>query len=103
MKYLLPLIALGLAGCAAPAREAPYTTTPIPEKEAGGFECTAEAAQYAVGQKTSVELASELMKKTGAKTLRWIPPRTPVTMDFRNDRLNIAYDDAMTVTQISCG
>jgi Peptidase inhibitor I78 family len=103
VKYLLPLIALGLLGCTGPVREAPYTTTPMPEKEAGGFECSADAAQYAVGQKTSVELATELMKKTGSKTLRWIPPRSAVTMDFRNDRLNIAYDDFMVITQISCG
>ena len=103
MKYLLPLIAFGLVGCAGPAREAPYTTTPVPEKEAGGFECSAEAAQYAVSQKTSVELAGELMKKTGSRTLRWMPPRSAATMDFRNDRLNIAYDDAMVITQISCG
>ena len=103
MKLLLPIIALGLSACANPAQDAPYTTTPVPEKEAGGFECSAEAAQYAVGQKTSVELAAELMKKTGSKTLRWVPPRSAVTMDFRSDRLNIAYDDAMVITQVSCG
>jgi hypothetical protein len=103
MNFALPLVALILAGCAGPAREAPYTTTPIPDKDAGGFECSAESAKYAVGQKTSVELASELMKKTGSKTLRWMPPRTAATMDFRNDRLNIVYDDSMVITQISCG
>jgi hypothetical protein len=103
MKLILPLIALGLAGCTDPEREAPYTTTAVPEKGAGGFECSAESAQYAVGQKTSVTLATELMKKTGSRTLRWIPPRTPVTMDLRYDRLNIAYDDAMVITQITCG
>ncbi len=103
MKFLLPIIALAMAGCADPERDAPYNTTPVPEKDAGGFECSADAAQYAVGQKTSVELAAELMKKTGSKTLRWIPPRTAVTMDFRSDRLSISYDDAMVITQVSCG
>jgi Peptidase inhibitor I78 family len=103
MKHLLPLIAISLTGCANPAREAPYTTTPVPAQEAGGFECSAEAAQYAVGQKTSVALATELMKKTGSNTLRWIPPRTAVTMDFRSDRLNISYDDNMVIDRISCG
>jgi Peptidase inhibitor I78 family len=103
MKFAIPLIAFILLGCTDPAQKAPYTTTPVPENEAGGFECSAEAAQYAVGQKTSVELATPLMAKTGSKTLRWIPPRTAVTMDFRNDRLNIAYDDSMVITQISCG
>lgn len=103
MKIALLSLPLLLAGCASFAQEAPYTTTPVPEKEAGGFECSAQAAQYAVGQKTSVELATELMKKTGSRTLRWVPPRTAVTMDFRSDRLNIAYDDSMVITQISCG
>lgn len=103
MKYVVPFIALGLAGCAAPAQEAPYTTTPVAEKDPGGFECNAEAAQYAIGQKTSVALATELMQKAGSRTLRWMPPRTAATMDFRSDRLNIAYDDAMIITQVSCG
>jgi hypothetical protein len=100
----LALIALfALTACANPEREAPYSTTPMPEKEAGGFECSAEAAQYAVGRKTSLELATELMKKTGSRTLRWIPPRSAVTMDFRSDRLNIAYDDDMIITMVNCG
>ena len=103
MKYFAALMALALAGCSAPAQEAPYTMTPVPEREAGGSECSAVSAQYAVGQKTSVPLAAELMTKTGSKTLRWIPPRSAVTMDFRFDRLNIAYDDAMIITQVSCG
>ncbi len=103
MKVLLPLIALTLTGCVDPEREAPYTTVPVPAQEAGGFECSADTAQYAVGQKTSVALANELMKKTGSRTLRWIPPRTAVTMDFRSDRLNISYDDNMVIDRINCG
>ena len=103
MKLLFPLVALGLSACANSSQEAPYTTTPVTENEAGGFECSAGPAQYALGQKTSVELAAQLMKKTGRKTLRWVPPRSAVTMDFRSDRLNIAYDDAMVITQVSCG
>jgi hypothetical protein len=40
---------------------------------------------------------------TGAKVLRWVPPRTAVTMDFRADRLTVSYDDNMTIDRISCG
>ena len=65
--------------------------------------CKAAPGQYAVGQKSSADLAKKLLKETGAKTLRWIPPRTAVTMDYRGDRLNIAYDDDMVITQVSCG
>lgn len=103
MRALAPIALFALAACTNPERDAPYTTTPVPEKEAGGFECSGDAAQYAVGQKTSVELATELMKKTGSKALRWIPPRSAVTMDFRSDRLNIAYDDNMIITMVNCG
>jgi hypothetical protein len=102
MKAML-IPALLLAGCTAPAQEAPYTTTPIPESEAGGFECQAEAGQYAVGQKASVELGTELVAKTGSKALRWMPPRSAATMDYRADRLNVAYDDAMVIVRVSCG
>jgi Peptidase inhibitor I78 family len=103
MKSTALLAMLALSACSNPEREAPYTTTPVPEKEAGGFECSAVAAQYAVGQKTSVEIAQELIKKTGSHTVRWIPPRSGVTMDYRQDRLNIAYDDDMVITHVSCG
>jgi Peptidase inhibitor I78 family len=92
-----------LAGCAAPEREAPYTTEKVPAAEAGGFECDAAPAQYAVGQKTSASLAQELMAKSGASTLRWMPPRTAVTMDYSPVRLNISYDDNMVIDRVTCG
>lgn len=101
MKMLVA--AMFLTGCTAPEREAPYTTDKIPVTEAGGFECDAAPAQYAIGKKTSTALAQELLAKTGASILRWIPPRTAVTMDYNPVRLNIGYDDAMVIDRISCG
>jgi len=35
--------------------------------------------------------------------LRWGPPRSAMTMDFRQDRVTVAYDDAMIITHIACG
>ena len=101
MKMLA--LALLMTGCTSPEREAPYTVEKMPMEKAGGFECTAEPVQYAVGKKTSVALAQELMAKSGAEVLRWIPPRTAVTMDFSLVRLNIGYDDNMVIDRISCG
>lgn len=92
-----------LAGCAGYEREAPYTTENVPVEKAGGFECTAEPLQYAIGRKTSVALAQELMAKSGGIILRWIPPRTAVTMDFNSVRLNIGYSDDMVIDRVSCG
>ena len=96
-------VAALLAGCAIPEREAPYSTEKVSVTEAGGFDCDAMSVQYAVGQKTSTALARELMTKSGASTLRWIPPRNAVTMDFSPIRLNISYDDNMMIDRISCG
>ena len=101
MRLLAAMILL--TGCTAPEREAPYTTEKVPVAEAGGFECDAAFAQYAVGRKTSTALAQELMDKSGASVLRWIPPRTAVTMDYSSVRLNIGYDDNMVINRISCG
>ncbi len=99
---MLALVLL-TTGCTSPEREAPYTTEKMPAEKAGGFECTAEPVQYAVGKKTSAALAQELMAKSGASILRWIPPRTAVTMDFNSVRLNISYDDNMVIDRVSCG
>jgi Peptidase inhibitor I78 family len=97
------LVAFALAGCTVPEREAPYTTEKVPVAEAGGFECDAAPAQYGIGKQTSTLLAQELMAKSGASVLRWMPPRTAATMDFRSERLNISYDDNMVIDRVSCG
>ncbi|MCJ2179503.1 I78 family peptidase inhibitor [Novosphingobium sp. 2580] len=45
----------------------------------------------------------ELMRLTGARSLRWVPPRTIVTAEFRPGRLTVDYDDTMAITRIACG
>lgn len=65
-------------------------------------ECKAEAGQSFVGQKATGEVGAALIKATGARTLRWVPPRTAVTMDFRPDRLTVSYDDDMVIERVSC-
>lgn len=91
--------ALLLAGCA---------TTPAavdPERLPAGVagQCEADALQARLGTTATAAVGAELFAASGAARLRWMPPRTAVTMDYRADRLNIAYDDGMTITRISCG
>ncbi|WP_336981102.1 I78 family peptidase inhibitor [Altererythrobacter fulvus] len=74
---------------------------PAPQPRAEG-ECKAEAGQAFVGQKATAETGAALIKATGARTLRWVPPRTAVTMDFRADRLTVSYDDDMVIERVSC-
>ena len=56
-------------------------------------------------RRTAATAASgaELMRLSGARTLRWVPPRSAVTMDYRADRLTVSYDDNYTIVRISCG
>ena len=53
-----------------------------------------------VGQSASQAEASA--KATG-RAYRMIAPGTPVTMDYRADRINIELNDAGTVTKVTCG
>ncbi len=89
--------ALLIAGCTAqspPPRDIPA----MPEGE-----CKAEPALDIKGQKATAELGAELLRRTGAKQLRWVPPGAAVTMDYRADRLTVGYDEAYTIVRISCG
>ena len=100
MKYIAPFGALALIACVTPeaAPPAPQPVAPPPT-----YTCAAEPVQYAIGQKTSVELGSKLVAESGSRTIRWLPPRSAATMDYRQDRLNVAYDDNMVITTINCG
>lgn len=87
-----------LAAC-APALSTSGPATPTDTDAT----CSSEALDSYVGQKASVETGSAMLAASGAKTLRWVPPRSAVTMDFRPDRLTVSYDDDMVITRASCG
>jgi hypothetical protein len=68
-----------------------------------GRRCDASKAQGLVGQPASQSLGAEAVRLTGAGALRWISPGAVVTMDYREDRLNIHLDADNKVAKISCG
>jgi hypothetical protein len=45
--------------------------------------CNAEPVQGMVGKKADAQGGLAIRQATGADELRWGPPRTPMTMDFR--------------------
>jgi Peptidase inhibitor I78 family len=90
--------AMTLAGCA--------TTGSAPDQAAapsGAMACKADAAQSYIGQQASQVTGTAILKDSGARTLRWGPPNSAWTMDFREDRVNVRYDDTMKITDITCG
>jgi hypothetical protein len=65
--------------------------------------CDAVPAQSLIGQTASTALGAEALRLTGARGLRWIQPGQAVTMDYRQDRLNIELDGNNRVVALRCG
>jgi len=100
MNRTVPLAALALlTGCTT----APVPAQPGPVVAAPDAACNAAPAQQHLGHRATADMGADLLRLTGARVLRWVPPRTAVTMDFRADRLTVSYDDNQTITRISCG
>jgi hypothetical protein len=89
--------ALSVAGCATAGAE-----DAAPPK-AGAGECKGEELERFTGQTASAELGAEILKVSGARTLRWGAPGMAMTMDFRQDRVTVSYDEKMVITSARCG
>lgn len=91
--------AVVLGGCAGTGAAAspPAGSRGLPENA-----CRAEAAQAFVGRTANGETGAAMLKASGAGVLRWVPPRTAVTMMYMTGRLTVSYDDDMKITQVSC-
>ena len=89
---------LTTAGCA---------TLPPAEEEvphAGGSgTCEASRASALIGREATSATGAEAMRLTGATALRWIQPGSMVTMDYRQDRLNVELDARNRITGFTCG
>lgn len=108
LALLLPL-ALGACtrtadDAAAPATDAaaaPSTGTiadpPAPAP------CNADAVQSLVGQVSSDALVEQARVDSGASSVRALKPGDAATMDYRQDRLNIALDAEGVIEALSCG
>jgi len=100
MRRLLA-ITLPIAAAACAATPAPEDVEPPVAAPAG--QCDASGVQDHVGAGATADLGAMLMEATGANILRWMPPRTAMTMDYRIERLTVSYDDDMVIRRISCG
>lgn len=99
MKAILGLALAGmaLAGCTTTSGDGELVARP----PAG--ECDASGVQGLIGQVATAEIGTRLLRETGSRTLRWGPPRSAMTMDYRPDRLTVSYDDNMVIERIICG
>lgn len=98
----LPVSLLTLAACTTTV-SAPFDEDGNPNVREPDGQCDASTVQDHVGHRASSAAGATLLELTGARTLRWVPPRTAVTMDFRPDRLTVSYDDDTIIERITCG
>jgi hypothetical protein len=65
--------------------------------------CEITNAAPFIGEVANADLGEVILKATKSLSLRWSPPRTGMTRDYRHDRVTVHYDDQMIVTKIICG
>jgi hypothetical protein len=93
MLRLVALCSIALAACAVRG-EVPLS--------AGG-KCSAEGLQRYAGQAATAENGAAILRDSGAKTLRWIPYGSAVTMDFSEQRVNVKLDRQGGIEAVTCG
>jgi hypothetical protein len=77
--------------------------TAPPAEIAGSGKCDAAKAQKLIGRAKSARVGAEALRLSGATALRWIAPGTMVTMDYRENRVNLRVDPAAKVVKVDCG
>ncbi len=101
IRRLSPLIAIAaLAACATPPVEVADPNVPPP---APLGRCDATKAQRLIGQPATPALIDSARRESAAALTRLIKPGTMVTMDYRQDRLNVTVDEQNRITAIRCG
>lgn len=103
----LACAALAMAGCTMsqpePAPGPAPPSPPPPPAENERMVCDASGLKGLVGEKATAAIGERILAESGARTLRWGPPRTAWTRDYRRDRVNVRYDDDMVIEAITCG
>ena len=84
-----------LAGCAT-------AKAPEDDPPAGGGACNAAPVQNLVGRQRSEAVGADALRRSGARTLRWLGPGTAYTQDLRQDRLNIEIAADARITALRC-
>ena len=96
MRHSLAAVAAGACALAACA------TVPADGDRPSDDTCRAEPGQSFLGQRASAETGAAIMAATRSRTIRWVPPRTAITMEYAFGRVTVSYDDNYAITTVSC-
>ena len=106
-------LTLGLAAC-APADEAviaddhrgvpppSHAPTPPPTEDET-MKCVDTGTSWAIGQLADEAMVQRIRTETHSDRVRVIKPGMAVTMDYREDRVNIDVDADNRIVKVRCG
>ncbi|MEO0589591.1 MAG: I78 family peptidase inhibitor [Pseudomonadota bacterium] len=83
-------LALAAMGASASAQDAPPACQPGP-------------GQAFVGGPATQITGAQILSATKARIFQWVFEGSPVTMDFRPDRVRVVYNRDMNVVAVTCG
>ena len=96
MRNSIVFVAILAAGCTTMASDEPN-----PGEITGS--CRTEGLESFVGQAATAETGAEILRRSGAKKLRWIAHGAAVTMDYSPDRVNVKLDPQNRIEGVTCG
>ncbi len=111
LRFPLALsVLLAATACATPATEAGASsaTAPVtadatsPAAEEPTMTCQADKGQWAIGQIADEALVAKVQADTTSDRVRVIRPGMAVTMDYREDRVNLDVDADNRVLAVRC-
>ena len=68
-----------------------------------GHKCRTEGSARFIGQPGTTKTGAAIKHASRAAVLRWAPPGTMLTMDYREDRVTVYLGPDRKVTQVKCG
>lgn len=80
----------------------PSSDMPPPAAEEPAMTCQADKGQWAIGQIADEALVARVKADTTSDRVRVIRPGMAVTMDYREDRVNLDVDADNRVTGVRC-
>lgn len=100
-KMILATCLLPLAACATSGSDQAGVPA-LPPPLADGGPCKPDGLGAFVGREATTALGAEMLRVSGARTMRWGGPDTAMTMDLRPDRLTVLFDARRIITSARC-
>ncbi len=97
MRRTVLLLPMALAACATAA---PPPASAGPE---GRYVCRQASYEEFIGRVASTEVAAELLRASGARTIRWVRPGMAITMEYSEERLTVRLASNNRIVTANCG